>query len=185
MDPTSEQSMNVLGWSSGLGRLGTECPQVPTGPNAAFPLRGHRPVDSASRLQPPTVHGAASKALAVCPWGRAGQMVAWIWANVKIDSPSGPAKLVGNPKGVDNSTRENEKVVGIPASCPRPRASPLWCLQQQGESRPAASYQVALPGAVTSLALASSCVIATSWGVPYLTSLHYLEEFWKMMFRHC
>ena len=38
-------------------------------------------------------------------------MVALIWANVKIDSPSGPAKLVGNPKGVDNSTRENRTVV--------------------------------------------------------------------------
>ena len=53
-------------------------------------------------------------------------MVALIWANVKIDSPSGPAKLVGNSKGVDNSTRENRKAVVFPAAFSWPRAPPLW-----------------------------------------------------------
>ena len=89
-------------------------------------------------------------------------MVALIWANVKIDSPSGPAKIVGNPKGVDNSTRENRKVVVFPASFPWPRAPPLWSQHLLPTQWPCSE---------PSLPQLWLCPVATSWGVPYLNSL--------------
>ena len=141
--------MNIRVRNSRLMTLGTESPQVPPEPTTAFPLCGHRPVDSASCSRTTHSGWSCQQSTTVSPWERAGQVVALLWANVKIDSPSDqPSSWEIQNKSITvqgKAGKWSSFLLLFPG--PEPDLSRVSCRRgRQGpvlQSRPAASYQVA------------------------------------------
>lgn len=125
--------------------------------------------DSAVGAEPPTVHGAARGAHGVCPCGRAGPVVALIWANVKSHPSSrpaelgagaaggvtgrGPPRLLGGARGPD----PRDPACGLHVAFPLGDRPPGGCPWSRGGATPG------LSGVAAPLPAACSHVV---WGRP-------------------
>lgn len=117
------------GWGEWERRV-PRCPPTPRRLPSAWPLAcvlSHVIRSHPQRVEPPAMHRGLSL-------GRAGQMVAVTWANIKTESPSGPAELVGNPKELVPAPGDTASgCLSRPSSATR--GCTLWGQETRGQGR--------------------------------------------------